>query len=305
MADALERITNLLALLLEARQPLTFEQINHELVPAYEGTPGAMRAAFERDKAALRDVGVHLETEVLLGEDAGRTGYRIDRNRYELRDLHLTDEERRALQVAVAASRNSDARFGLLKLGGEATDEAATIATLTVLEDLPILREAAAQRASIGFLYRGTARSLDPYAILLREGRWYVIGQDHHHGEIRTYRVDRIESDVAVGDAGSFERPPGLDIRTVFPGDPKELGEGRRDAVVRVDPPRAILVAAEFDPARVRHLDGGSIEVTVPCTNLDAFRSWVLGLGRHAEVLEPPDIRAHVVDWLRAVVAAT
>jgi hypothetical protein len=37
----------------------------------------------------------------------------------------------------------------------------------------------------------------------------------------------------------------------------------------------------------------------VPCTNLDAFRSWVLGLGVHAEVIGPPDVRADVVAWLR------
>ena len=41
-----------------------------------------------------------------------------------------------------------------------------------------------------------------------------------------------------------------------------------------------------------------------PCTNLDAFRSWVLGLGAHAEVLGPPAVRAAVVDWLRALAGA-
>jgi proteasome accessory factor B len=204
--------------------------------------------------------------------------------------------------VAVAASRNTEARFGLLKLGGEARDDAATVSTLTVLDDLPTIREAAAARAPIGFQYRGTPRTLDPYALLLREGRWYVIGHDHQHDSLRTYRVDRIESEVTVGEAGSFVRPAGLDLRAVFPDDPKQLGDEARDAIVRVDPPRAVLVAAEFDPSRVRALPKGAIEITVPCANLDAFRSWLLGLGPHAEVVGPPDIRDHVVTWLRDVV---
>ena len=47
-----------------------------------------------------------------------------------------------------------------------------------------------------------------------------------------------------------------------------------------------------------RH-DDGSIEVTVPATNLDAFRSWVLGLVDHAVVIGPPEVRSYVVNWLR------
>ena len=36
----------------------------------------------------------------------------------------------------------------------------------------------------------------------------------------------------------------------------------------------------------------------MPCANVPAFRSWVLGLLDHAEVVGPPDVRADVVAWL-------
>ena len=42
-------------------------------------------------------------------------------------------------------------------------------------------------------------------------------------------------------------------------------------------------------------------DVRVPAGNLDAFRSWVLGLLEHAEVLEPASLRAEIVAWLSAV----
>ena len=45
----------------------------------------------------------------------------------------------------------------------------------------------------------------------------------------------------------------------------------------------------------------GSLVVEVPCANRDAFRSWLLGWGADAEVLGPPDVRAEVVEWLRAM----
>jgi predicted DNA-binding transcriptional regulator YafY len=305
MADTLERLTNLLALLLEARQPLTFEQINDHIAPRYEGSPSAVRAAFERDKAALREVGVHLETSVMQGDDAGRTAYRIDRVRYELRDLRLDADEQRALQLAVAASRNADARFGLLKLGGEASEDGSLVSALPVLDALPTLQQAAASRATVTFSYRQRKRTLDPYSLLLRDGWWYVMGRDHDHQQVRTYRVDRIEDAVTVGGPDSFERPAGFDPRAVFPDDPKELGERPRSAVVRIDPPYSALVAGEFDPASVVTHDDGSVDVTVACSNLDAFRSWVFGLGPHAEVLSPADVRADVVAWLRAVAGAS
>ena len=97
MADPLERLTNLLALLLETREPLTLERIAHELADQYPDGEAARRGAFERDKTVLRELGITIEQEVLGGDQAGRTAYRIDRRRYELADLALTDDERRQL----------------------------------------------------------------------------------------------------------------------------------------------------------------------------------------------------------------
>ncbi len=62
MADPLERLTNLVALLLETRQPLTLEQIADALAGQYPEGAAARHGAFERDKAMLREGGVPLET---------------------------------------------------------------------------------------------------------------------------------------------------------------------------------------------------------------------------------------------------
>lgn len=308
MAEPLERMTNVLALLLETKQPLTLQQIATELSGQYPVNHAALRGAFERDKSVLREIGVPIEQIVLGGDQAGQTAYWIDRRRYELTDLDLTEDERRALQLAVAAVRTDEAwgREGLLKLGaGGEGPSRAVAATVPTFESLPPLREAVAVRATVQFEYRDVARSLDPYGLLLRDGYWYVIGHDHHHREVRTYRVDRIAGDVAAGTPGAFTRPEDFDIRTVFPADPKLLGETEHEtnrAVVRISAARAALVAGEVGDAAVltRH-DDGSIEVEVPCVNRDAFRTWVLGLTTHAVVLQPADVRAEVVDWLRAV----
>jgi proteasome accessory factor B len=305
--DRVERLTNLLALLLETSRPLTLVQIAGALEGQYPDKESTRRAAFERDKAALREIGVPIETTVLTGAEAGASGYRIDRDRYELTELHLEPDEMRALQVAVAAVRPTRGREALWKLGLDTVEgDVAVTATVPELAGLPALREASAGRIAVTFRYHGTVRRLDPYGLLLRTGFWYVVGRDHTHDELRTYRVDRIEGDVALLDGETFERPEGYDLRSAFPLDPKELGAaGGADAVavVRIDARRAGGVVREPGAERVvRRGTDGSVDVEVPCANVAAFRSWVLGLMEHAVVLGPPDVRAVVVDWLRAMV---
>jgi predicted DNA-binding transcriptional regulator YafY len=307
MADRVERLTNLLALLLETREPLSLTQIADQMAGQYPEGLTARRAAFERDKAALRDIGVPIEQEIMVGGDlAGQTRYRIDRARYELRGLELDEDEARALQVAMAATRpgSTSGQEALWKLGAGVLDRSAPIAAvLPDLPALPVLREAVAQRTAVTFRYRDVVREVDPWGLLLRDGFWYLIGFDHARSDRRTYRIDRIEGDVSVVEGRTFERPPGFDPRDALPADPKLMGGGGgREARVLIDAPRAVAAVADLGDQRVvARRDDGAVEVDVPCDNLAAFRSWLLGFVEHAEVLAPDDVRRHVVDWLESV----
>ncbi|MCB0954624.1 MAG: WYL domain-containing protein [Ilumatobacteraceae bacterium] len=304
MADAVERITNLVALLLETRAPLTADQIATELRGQYPAGTAALRGAFERDKALLREIGVPLEQAVLAGADAGRTAYWIDRRRYELADLELADDERAALELAVAAARLGDAQFGLLKLGAQGRGGAPVVANVPELPALPSLRTATARHSEVGFAYRGTPRRLQPYALLLRQGFWYVIGHDVDRGEQRTFRVDRIDGEVEVGPEGAFERPDGFDPRDAFPSDPRLLGDGpAATATVAVDAPHAAAVCRDLGQPGGSPGADGRVEVEVPCANVYAFASWLFGWGDVVEVLGPPPVREFVVGWLRRTVA--
>ncbi|NNE10859.1 MAG: WYL domain-containing protein, partial [Ilumatobacter sp.] len=265
------------------------------------------RAAFERDKAALREIGVPIEQEVVSGTDAGQTRYWIDREQYELRGLDLDADETRALQVAMAATRpgSTSGQDALWKLGAGVLDQGATVAAIVPdVAALPTLREAVATRCRVRFSYGDVDRRVDPWGLLLRDGFWYLIGFDHGRDARRTYRIDRIEGDVAVdGEPRAFERPAEFDPRTAFPDDPKAIGLGDVDAeaTVRIDAARALFAERELGESRVvrRHPDG-AVDVTVPCANVPAFRSWVLGYLEHAEVLEPEPVRADLVAFLEA-----
>lgn len=314
--DRVERLTNLLALLLETTRPLTLVEIAGEMGDQYPERLPTLRAAFERDKAALREIGVPIESEVLTGGRAGASAYWIDRDRYELSGLHLDPDETRALQTAFAAVRSSSGtgitagEEALWKLGSERVDAGlAVTAHVPELPSLPTLRDATARRATVRFEYHDRVRQLDPFGLLLRNGFWYVLGRDHGHDEQRTYRVDRIQGEVTVlvPDA-SFERPAGFDPRAAFPSEAKHFGVVDDDSVVarvRISPERAVIIEREVGSERVvRRATDGSIDIDVPCANMGAFGSWVLGLVDHAEVLSPPEVRGAVTARLQAIAHA-
>lgn len=305
MADRVERLTNLLALLLETAEPLSLVQIAGELRGQYPDSAAARRGAFERDKAALREIGVPIEQEVVAGTDAGQTRYWIDREHYEMRGLELDRDEMRALQVAMAATRRGSvpAQEALWKLGGGVVADGATVAAIVPdVAELPTLRDSVAQRRRVQFSYNDVDRVVDPWGLLLRNGYWYLIGFDHGRGERRTYRIDRIAGPVEQDEgAEPFDRPADFDPRQAFPEDPKMIGADPAvpDAVVRIDAPRAAAAVRELGDDRVRRRhDDGAVDLAVPCANLPAFRSWVLGHLDHAEVLEPESVRRDIVAFL-------
>lgn len=306
MADRLARLTNLVALLLNARRPLTLDEIAMDLEPeaGYPSGDEARRQAFERDKRVLREEGIPVESVMLDGE-GGRVGYRIRPEEYYLPDLRLTDDERVALHLALAAVP-LDAGWGseaMWKLGDVSGADVPPLAALPSMEALPQLFEGWRRRATVRFAYGGVPRELDPYGLLFRDGFWYVVGHDRSRGELRRFRADRIEGRVLVGEGGAFERPEGFDPGAALAGQPFRIGEGEVESVeVLVDAVLADKVAAELgEGAVVERRSDGSVVVRVEVTNRAGLRSWVLGMRDHAEVVGPPAVRAAIVEWLRAM----
>ncbi|MGQ5264222.1 helix-turn-helix transcriptional regulator [Micromonospora sp. ZYX-F-536] len=76
------------------------------------------------------------------------------------------------------------------------------------------LASAARHRQRVALDYRSwrgeqSHRELDPYGLVFHAGRWYVTGHDHRRGQIRTFRLDRVDA-VTPGTA-TFTVPDGFD----------------------------------------------------------------------------------------------
>jgi predicted DNA-binding transcriptional regulator YafY len=306
VTDRLERLLNLTATLLDTRRPLTLEEISDRLEPSYPEELSARRRAFERDKETLRELGIPIVV-VPVDALAGESGYRIRPEDYYLPDPSLTQEERAALHVAVTAVRvGSEAREGLRKLGGFEGAAATPLAALEATPALGDLFDAVARRRSVSFTYRGETRHLEPYGVVHRFGHWYAVGLDRDREGPRAFRADRIDGALTLGSAGEFEPPQGLDPAEYLRNDPLMYGDTPAvHARVLVDAPRAAWVVDQLSESAVveRRADGGVV-VELDVVNREAFRTWVVELLEHAEVLSPPELRAEIVAWLSAFAAA-
>jgi proteasome accessory factor B len=309
--DRLERVTDLLLVLLDTGRPLSLREIA-ERVPGYPDGHDARRQAFERDKRLLRDEGVPVQTSPIDGEE--QVGYRVDPDNYYLPDLGLEPDEQAALNLAVAGVHLGEpiGREALSKLGmgGLWPRRGAPLPVVDLplvdgLPALPILFEAVRDDAVVAFGYRGEPRSVDVAGIRFRGGHWYAVGWDRDRLEARTFRVDRIDGLPTPGAAGSADLPEGFDTDEAFAREPWHFGSG--DAVevdVAVDAAEASRVVTALGPDAVvgRDVDG-AVVVRLVVTDVEALVSWVLDLLDHAEVLRPADVRDAVVARLDEFVA--
>lgn len=304
--DKLERLLNLTAALLDTTRPLTAEEIRVR-VPGYPEQKVSFRRAFERDKDDLREMGIPVELETIPGSSPPIEGYRVRRERYELADPGLAPDELAALHLAASAVRfagssETSGSTAVWKLGGvvEPLGVEAPPVALDADERLVTLFEAIATRQRVGFRYRDVDRQVDPYRLEYRIGHWYLHGRDHVREEERRYRVDRIAGDVTTIDApGAFDPPreSGDDGSSVepwsLPTAPPVV------ARLLVDPDQAPSAVQQVGADRVEEQRAdGSVVLRMAVTNPDGFRSFALGFLDHAEVLEPPELRQDLVDWL-------
>src|SRR5258707_7958500 len=100
-----ERLLSLVVCLLSTRRYLTAEQIR-QAVTGYPEQSEAFKRMFERDKEELRELGIPLETGPISPLDGEDTGYRVQRQAYELPELRLEADEAAAPGLAARAWRH-------------------------------------------------------------------------------------------------------------------------------------------------------------------------------------------------------
>ncbi|GAA0818539.1 helix-turn-helix transcriptional regulator [Streptosporangium amethystogenes subsp. fukuiense] len=312
-----ERLLNLVICLLATRRPLSAEHIR-QAVPGYDAdNDEAFQRMFERDKNELREIGIPIEVQKDPWEED--PGYRIVRQAYELPEITLEPDEAAvvglAAQVWQRASLAEAASGALLKLraGGVETDEAYGVlgGALELRVDtqdpaFPALWEAVRDRRAVRFAYRAAAsqnvltRTVEPWGVVSRRGRWYMVGHDRDRDAPRVFRLSRIGGAVTtVGRPGSVVVPEGVDIKSMVVYSDAAVRE--RTALVRVrqDTCQGLRQVAKA----VRPAGDGWDELEVDFTDPGRLAGWIVGFAADAEVVGPPDARDAVICRLKGALA--
>ena len=302
--DRLERVTDLVLVLLNTDQPLTLDAIALQ-VPGY---PRSMRRGARRSSATS---GCCATRASRCGRSAcpgdEQYGYRIDRDAFYLPDLALEPDEQVALHLAVAGVHLGDpsGRDALLKLGATGLGEVRPIATLVTPRRPrgPLRSGAHPGRGLVRVPPDGRGASLRP-ALWFRFGHWYLVAWDLDREAVRTFRVDRIEDAVALGARRRRRRCPRASTSgrrcPTSPGGPKARTMSSPASAWtpwrgRGSPRRS--GATGWRAATTTGRSSSRLRVA----GFPALRSWILGLLDHAEILEPPEFRAELVAWLAAI----
>jgi predicted DNA-binding transcriptional regulator YafY len=173
-----------------------------------------------------------------------------------------------------------------------------------ILDDL---RRSVARRHQVELVYRSfrqefTERVVDPYALALQWGHWYLVGYCHLREGLRTFRVDRIQSMQSV--PTTFQVPPDFSAREYLQRMADERPAAYYRVVVRFDAKVAHIVRERRDEWQelVEH-DDGSVTLAFDASDLAWPCRWVLTYQDRATVLGPAELAAMVRDAAQAIAA--
>jgi proteasome accessory factor B len=300
----LERLLNLTAALIDTVVPLTADDIR-ERVEGYSGSDTSFRRAFERDKDVLREMGIPISVVPVPGSDPPLTGYRIDAREYAGPVPDLTPDELATLHLAanIVKVEGLPTESAFWKFGGapRALAEDAPMVAIPTEAGLAPLFRAVSERRTAQFAYNGEDRVVEPQRLVFSRGHWYVAAWDRARDDERIFRIDRISGPVTMGERGGFNTRPSTRSDPLVRA--WELGDGEPvTARVLVDADQAVWAAHQLGrDAVVETREDQSVVLSLIVRNRDAFRSFVLSFLEHAEVLEPDELRADVVQWLEAL----
>lgn len=258
---------------------------------------------------SLRDLGIPVDGQPGVGG-----GYRL-RPGVRLPPLMLDDDEAAAIVfgLALAEQRGLGGASGAIakvrrvlpphlerrveRLRGEVALSGEPDAVPASGETLLVTAEAVRRRRSlrIGYTSHDGARSereIDPLGIVARHGRWYVPARDRASGELRTFRADRIRGATLGGPA---EPPPeGFDpaehVIRMLARIPWAW-----EVVVHVEASRETL--AQRLPATLAELspDGSGTRLAMRADSLEWVAGLLAGLGAAFRVIEPAELRPHLL----------
>ena len=179
------------------------------------------------------------------------------------------------------------------------------------LRTLATLTEAWVSRHQVKITYRSleaekvTERMIEPYFIepAAPGHSSYVIAYCHHTCEIRTFKIERIESaELTLED---YTIPPDFNANEYLGSSWGISVYGEVKTIkLQIADPEIIRIMEEtiWHPSQVLEKQSdGSVIMTLRITDTNELCSWILGWGWRVEVLEPVELRQDIIETAKAM----
>lgn len=298
---ALQRQWSLLEKLHRRRMGLTTRALLEELRTS--------RATLYRDLRILQDAGFQIASELHNGEVRHRLlGEAMPPVQPTPRQVLALRLARRMLAPLEGTKviRELDALFPKKVKPGDRTPivEVGALNTLGEPSIATAAEQAMTTRRRISFMYAATRgapslRKVDPLALHVRDGQLYLNAFDVERGALRTFKFARISSAQVLDEKAQPHEE--YDEARVFAHAAK-IWDGPLVTVVVHISPRGARFVKEWPLVASQQVeaqpDGSAIVRAQVAGTVEAMR-WVLRWGKDALVLEPPDLRAAVLEELR------
>jgi predicted DNA-binding transcriptional regulator YafY len=286
-----------------------------ELLQARPGTTADQLAGHlgVTERAARRYVGILREAGIPVEATRGPYGgYRLGRGA-RLPPVVFTEEQALALVMAVLDGQPSAIEGG--DLAGEALSkviralpdrvrqQAAALRTYASAAPDPrqartdpatvsTLVAAVAARRRVRITYREWPADVDPWAVVVRYGRWYLLCHSHRANAIRTYRIDRVRAVEPL--SHTFDPPDDLDPVARLE---ENLGKGWKypTHVVFHAPLHDVAPWIRPPMGRLEKRDEESCELKGSTQNPEMYaQEWLAAVPFDFTVEEGPELRAAV-----------
>ena len=323
-ADKLIRQLSLVAFLMAERRLLTARDVKSNVEGYSEMSDEAFARRFYSDRAELTALGVPLQSQ--RDEFTGEELYTLRSENYFLDRLDLDDDELAALQTALYYLEGKFAyaepfRLALqnLALGRAGFPEPPTETAERVRVSAPDyspelagrlnkLESAISKQRTVRFGYwsprrtRPSERTVNPYALRLDDGNWYVIGHDLDRDTTRTFKVSRIRGDIRFSTRRErdFRIPADFDVEQHRIPRPWQIGDAVGRARIAVSEDTAWWVERTLRDAGV--VEDGIFETDF--ANVDLLAGWVLRQNGRAVPLEPDELVEKVAEALAVLEAS-
>jgi proteasome accessory factor C len=328
--EKLIRQLSLISYLMAERRPVTANEIRSEVEGYSVMNEDAFARRFYADRSELEALGIVLSVEKPDGGQVEQETYSLPPENFHLPPIEFTDQELAALHTALQLLDGEFAYAEPLRLALQqiswgrpsplSAPEQHTVALgITgsaggheVSQRLAKIETAIFRRKTILFEYYtmerdevGTRR-VDPYQLLYWGGQFYLVGRSQERDAIRVFRLTRIRGKVGYATKAEhdFQRPAEFDPRVYANRIDWQFGDPIGTAEVWVSERIAWQIERHFGRYGEARADGdaGDIVFSTPYANSRQLIAWVLGLGEHARLLEPPELVGELRDRLELLI---